>query len=568
MNAGCGATHAPTSLDGRRLSYDALGRLTGDGERVYEWNTVDQLAAVRSAQGASTENGFDSEGVRRYRKETTASGKTRTTLFVSDWEEVVDGKLVRYIVHTERRLVRLAETNGVVSSAGIGAVAVPRSGPASAALGLLAGLVVVLLSGARRALGLRLQGVTRALCPAVAVVALFVCSSDVPSGRSAPSATGSVQALSEADTILVHDQLGSVLAEVSGSGAPRGRFATYAYGLERYATAGESRLYAGHVRDRGVGLDLMGARFYAPDLGVWTAADPGLLNSPQRGTGSEFGAVNAYAYSNLNPVGARDPNGEFWHVLAGAVLGGAVGGGVEAARQYLAQGKVEDWGRVRAAAVGGAIAGTVMATVPTAGYAAVMALGATTGAAGGVAQRLHDSGGKSAGTVTDVVIDSAIGAATAGIVKGASAVIGKAVRSAAPKAARPLGNVRALDSESTFRKQYALLGKGEGGAAGGAQRLTARFDLSRAGHIFREAAGHVNPASAGSQARFARLFENVASKPANLRADAVQAGLITQQAAEAGVQAFTWSGRAGQVWVTIRNGVVQNAGVNPLGAFR
>ena len=101
----------------------------------------------------------------------------------------------------------------------------------------------------------------------------------------------------------------------------------------------------------------------------------------------------------------------------------------------------------------------------------------------------------------------------------------------------------------------------------GAQ-ATVRFDPSRAGHVFREAAGHVNPASAGSQARFARLFENVASNPANLRADAVQAGLITKQAAEAGLQAFTWTGRSGQVWVTVRNGVVHNAGVNPLGDFR
>jgi hypothetical protein len=105
-------------------------------------------------------------------------------------------------------------------------------------------------------------------------------------------------------------------------------------------------------------------------------------------------------------------------------------------------------------------------------------------------------------------------------------------------------------------------------AARGAEGLAARFDPSRAGHIFREAAGHVNPASAASQGRFARLFEQVASNPANLRADAVQAGLLTQQAAEAGVQAFTWTGRTSQVWVTIRNGVVQNAGVNPLGAFR
>lgn len=106
------------------------------------------------------------------------------------------------------------------------------------------------------------------------------------------------------------------------------------------------------------------------------------------------------------------------------------------------------------------------------------------------------------------------------------------------------------------------------GAAGGAQVLAARFNPSRAEHIFRDAPGHVNPASAGSRARFARLFENVASNPANLRPDAVQAGLIAQQAAAAGVQAFTWTGRTGQVWVTVRNGLIENAGVNRIGEFR
>jgi hypothetical protein len=96
----------------------------------------------------------------------------------------------------------------------------------------------------------------------------------------------------------------------------------------------------------------------------------------------------------------------------------------------------------------------------------------------------------------------------------------------------------------------------------------ATFDAARAGHIFRDAAGHVNPATAASQARFARLFERIASDPANIRADAVQAGLITQHAADAGVQAYTWTGRSGQVWAAVRNGIIQNAGVNPIGVFR
>lgn len=125
-----------------------------------------------------------------------------------------------------------------------------------------------------------------------------------------------------------------------------------------------------------------------------------------------------------------------------------------------------------------------------------------------------------------------------------------------------------LDQMAKGKLVGGAMSVGARGAVIGAQKLAARFDPSRAGHIFREAPGHVNPASAGSQARFARLFESVASNPANLRADAVQAGLINQQAAEAGVQAFTWTGRSGQVWVTVRNGLILNAGVNPVGAFR
>jgi RHS repeat-associated protein len=212
----------------------------------------------------------------------------------------------------------------------------------------------------------------------------------------------------------------------------------------------------------------MGARFYAPDLGAWTAADPGLLNSPARGAGSDFGAVNAYAYSNLNPIGARDPNGEFWHIVAGAVIGGVVGGGLEAARQYMATGKVEDWGRVRGAAAGGAISGAMTAAVPTAGFAAVMAMGAASGAVGGAGQRLVESGGKDAGTVTDVVIDSAFGAATAGTVKGGSAVLKKAAKAVAPKAARALGRIRSLTSEKVFQKQYKQLGQASRRSVGAA----------------------------------------------------------------------------------------------------
>ena len=57
--------------------------------------------------------------------------------------------------------------------------------------------------------------------------------------------------------------------------------------------------------------------------------------------------------------------------------------------------------------------------------------------------------------------------------------------------------------------------------------------------------------------------------PALLRTDAVAAGIITEEAANAEVQAFTWTAENGeQVWVTVLNGEIQNAGVNAVGALR
>jgi RHS repeat-associated protein len=459
--------HAPTSLDDRRLTYDALGRLKEDGDRVYTWNAVDQLLSVQNARGDVAENGFDGEGVRRVRKETTTDGKSSTTYFISDWEEVRDGKLVRYVVHADRRIVRLAESTGAVPAA---ASAVPTPGKAtspprwlgsladSGHLAILFALLAALVTRAREMLALRLGRVGRALMPMVVALGIVACSGDAPQNR--PDAShGSVTTLSDADTILVHDQLGSVLAEASGRGTPGGRFASYAFGLERYATSNETRLFAGHTRDRGVGLDLMGARFYAPDLGVWTAADPGLLNSPDRGRGADFGAVNAYAYSNLNPIGAKDPDGEFWHIVAGAAVGALIGGGVEAARQYMATGKVEDWGRVGAAAAGSAVAGALTAANPVAGYAAVMSMGAATGVVGGVTTRLVESGGKSVGSLTDIVADAVVGAGSAGLLKGGGAVVSNIAKKAAPKVANAVGKIRSISSEKIFQKQYKQLGQ-------------------------------------------------------------------------------------------------------------
>lgn len=107
-----------------------------------------------------------------------------------------------------------------------------------------------------------------------------------------------------------------------------------------------------------------------------------------------------------------------------------------------------------------------------------------------------------------------------------------------------------------------------GPKVGQAAQAAVQFDPKRAEHIFRGGARACEPTINCVPEPFARLFEQVASNPANLRPDAVRAGLMSHQAAQSGVQACTWAGNGGQVWVTVRNGVIQNAGVNSLGSFR
>ena len=103
------------------------------------------------------------------------------------------------------------------------------------------------------------------------------------------------------------------------------------YGATRRDTAmGESRKYAGTPRDTGVGLDAMGARFYAPDLGVWLSPDPVLLAEPGKLVGAHPSA-SAYSYASLSPAVYVDGNGDFAWVPFIAVVAGVV-----AVSQYAA----------------------------------------------------------------------------------------------------------------------------------------------------------------------------------------------------------------------------------------
>jgi RHS repeat-associated protein len=465
--------HAMTGLDARVIKYDALGRMLTDGDRAYTWNSADQLAEVTAGNGASVQSRFDADGIRRVRVEKAADGAIDTVHFISPWSEVRNGKLVRYIVNAERRIARLSEKNGTSSSASVaeddGDAEPPIWLRLLAQLGQLA-LTLTLIASLAWTQRRRLGRAFAIVAPATFLLVLAGCGRGIGPQPAAPLEHGTVRTLSADDTLLINDQLGSLLAETNGLGADPARFAAYPYGAKRFEGSKETRQYANAPRDRGVGLDLMGARFYAPDLGVWTISDPLLINGPEKAVSAEFATANPYAYSNLNPVIAVDNDGNFWHIIAGAVIGAVVGGGVEAARQYIAHGKVEDWGRVGASALGGGVSGIIQTALPGVGTAAVMGSGALSGAAGGVAERLAASGGKSAGTLGDALVDAGVGALSAGLLKGGGAVVKRVLAGPARAPATQVVEKVAVAAEKDFvnlaspqRTTHILAGDATGG---------------------------------------------------------------------------------------------------------
>lgn len=116
-----------------------------------------------------------------------------------------------------------------------------------------------------------------------------------------------------------------------------------------------------------------GARYYDPQLGRWHSVDPA----------DQF--ASGYVGMGNNPVIGTDPDGRFWHIVIGAVVGGVANLAIKA---Y--QGKIGGWRDGFAAFGIGAAAGAVTAATggALAGVAglstASVAGGAVTGAVGAV----------------------------------------------------------------------------------------------------------------------------------------------------------------------------------------
>ena len=365
------------------------------------------------------------------------------------------------------------------------------------------------------------------------------------------------------DYAIHTDRLGSLDVITNSARLAANDLRFDAWGLRTDGTAAASLLtprgYTGHELDSDSGLINMNARLYDPLLGRFVSADT-VLPDP-----FDLQSLNRYSYVLNNPFRYVDPTGHEYIGTQNGVAafndGMGMGGVVATYNMGSGEYSFADGSRIDAQ-------GTYFAPssdgVTLYGYT-VANFGAGTPQGGnGVGP---DYPSPAAAGVSGSIQQTASEPPSSGGCSGPAGMCHADTSTATRQAAQSRQDlldlvgygVTAVLLNLDMPLIFGIVAKG----------ATAKFDPNRVGHIFRDSPGHVNPGSAASQSRFASLFEGTASNSANLRSDAVQAGIITQEAANSGVRAFSQTMRNGeQIWVTVRNGVIQNAGVNPAGALR
>ena len=79
--------------------------------------------------------------------------------------------------------------------------------------------------------------------------------------------------------------------------------------------------YIGYYYDIELGLYYLNSRYYDSNTGRFISPDSFdvLTVTPDQLTDK-----NLYAYCDNNPIMREDGDGEFWHILAGALIGGII----------------------------------------------------------------------------------------------------------------------------------------------------------------------------------------------------------------------------------------------------
>ncbi|MDR1759292.1 MAG: hypothetical protein LBR60_02050, partial [Fibrobacter sp.] len=174
----------------------------------------------------------------------------------------------------------------------------------------------------------------------------------------------------------VKDVQGNVRGYAGKSGLVSA-YGYYAFGtVDEIAenTSGDTKRWQGKEFDGRHGKYYFGARFFDPAFGLWMTPDPA----------GQF--ANPYTYGG-DPLNYVDPNGEWVHILVGAIVGGVigtVGGAIQCAYSDVSCSRAIVGGNIVGSAAGAAAAATGGAVTGAfgTGIGATAASGAAAGAVG------------------------------------------------------------------------------------------------------------------------------------------------------------------------------------------
>lgn len=227
------------------------------------------------------------------------------------------------------------------------------------------------------------------------------------------------------------DYLGSITHIVTADGTLLAEYSYDPWGrlrdpetYEIYAPGTEPALYlgrgfTGHEHLPWFGLINMNARLYDPLLCRFLSPDP-YVQAPDFTQ-----SFNRYSYGLNNPLSYTDPNGEFWHLIIGAVFGGIanlIGNwqNCDGFWEYVAAFGIGAAAGLAVAATGGAAAaagGTALATAGVIGVGA--AGGASTGAVNDIIRQTGNNfDGMDSVNWKSVGVSAASGAVAGGISAG------------------------------------------------------------------------------------------------------------------------------------------------------
>lgn len=161
--------------------------------------------------------------------------------------------------------------------------------------------------------------------------------------------------------------------------------------------SGESRKWLGQYFDNSDSLNYLNARYENPNQGQFISQDPLFLGGTGQQNISNPQSLNAYSYSEDNPISNSDPTGKIdgWDDLAGFLVGGAISTKIYYGESQLT-GQPTSLSGAFGAFIGGGVLGVGAVDAPETGgasevvagrIAAAILNGEIAGAAGGLASQ-------------------------------------------------------------------------------------------------------------------------------------------------------------------------------------